>query len=91
MTAQECFVFVIGAFCRGGIYNYPRRRGPAKHGIYPLDFLVHLISLWSLPARMIPVGRAKNFVFPLRLIFFTAKGAKELRPPERVVRAGKGR
>ena len=37
--------------------------------------------LWSLPARMIPVGRTKYFVFSLRL-YFTAKHAKKLRLPE---------
>ena len=41
----------------------------------------HWISLWSLPARMIPVGRTKYFIFSLRL-YFTAKHAKKLRLPE---------
>ena len=38
MTVQECFVFVTGGLCKEGIYNYPRRRAPAKHRDIPVGF-----------------------------------------------------
>jgi hypothetical protein len=51
---------------------------------------VHFKSLWSLPARSEDHSGGRKTLYFL-CGFFTAKGAKKLCPPERIIRAGKER
>jgi hypothetical protein len=62
-----------------GAFQISSAIAPTKHGIYPLDFLVHLLTFWSL----------RKTLYFLRL-YSTVKHAKKLRPPDRIIRAGKG-